>query len=329
MVANLNTIIISRTDGIGDVVLTLPICGIIKKRYPECKILFLGRTYTEPVIQCCEHVDGFLNADELSVEELKKIHADAIIHVFPKREIARMAKEAGIKIRIGTTNRIFHWGTVNKMVRLSRKNSSLHEAQLNCKLLIPLGINILPNLQELAEYMGFTRLPSLNNSWHSVIEKDKIKVILHPKSNKNGREWSLDNYTKLIKLMPPEKFQIFVSGSDAEHEILKQWTSVLPPHVVDISGKLSLPEFISFISRADFLIAAGTGPLHLAAAIGIGAIGIFPPIKPINPSRWQPIGRRAEFLCIYKECSACRQIPQNCLCMDEISAQQVFSLINK
>ncbi|RYG01290.1 MAG: glycosyl transferase family 9, partial [Chitinophagaceae bacterium] len=39
-------IIISRTDSIGDVVLTLPMAKIIKQQFPDCRIAFLGKEYT-------------------------------------------------------------------------------------------------------------------------------------------------------------------------------------------------------------------------------------------------------------------------------------------
>ena len=38
-----NSIIISRTDNLGDVMLTLPLCGYIKSIAPETKIYFLGK----------------------------------------------------------------------------------------------------------------------------------------------------------------------------------------------------------------------------------------------------------------------------------------------
>jgi heptosyltransferase III len=87
-------IIISRTDSIGDVMLTLPMCGVIKKHFPECEIIFLGRTYTEAVVKCCDHVDFFENWDmwnnkspQAQIEELRKWKADAIIHVFPNKDL--------------------------------------------------------------------------------------------------------------------------------------------------------------------------------------------------------------------------------------------------
>ncbi|HRN42983.1 MAG TPA: hypothetical protein PK649_13060, partial [Vicingus sp.] len=86
------TIIISRTDSIGDVVLTLPMAGLIKKFYPKSKIIFLGKTYTQPVIALSKHVNEFINWDELQklpnkVEALKSYKAEVFIHVFPNKEV--------------------------------------------------------------------------------------------------------------------------------------------------------------------------------------------------------------------------------------------------
>lgn len=90
---NFKRIIISRTDSIGDVMLTLPMCGVIKKHFPDCEIIFLGRTYTRAVIECCRHVDHFENWDDWKdsapvnqIEQLAKWKADVIIHVFPERK---------------------------------------------------------------------------------------------------------------------------------------------------------------------------------------------------------------------------------------------------
>jgi heptosyltransferase-3 len=138
-------IIISRTDSIGDVVLTLPMAGIIKQFLPQSNIIFLGRNYTKDVIALSEHVDEFVSYDDIlklnpneQIDAFKKLNATHIIHVFPVKEIAHLAKKAGIAHRIGTTNRLWHWFTCNVRIKLSRKNSDLHEAQLNTKLLAPI-----------------------------------------------------------------------------------------------------------------------------------------------------------------------------------------------
>ena len=156
-VKKLRTIIISRTDAIGDVVLTLPMASIIKTILGnDVKVLFFGRTYTYPVISCCDSIDGFINYDTFlgfdkkgQVDFLKAYNADAIIHVFPRSNIAMAAKKAEIGERIGTTNRLYHWFSCNKLVALKRKNTSFHEAQLNIRLLKPLGHSGKISLSEL------------------------------------------------------------------------------------------------------------------------------------------------------------------------------------
>ena len=322
------TFIISRTDAIGDVVLTLPVAGVLRELYPAARIIFLGRSYTEDLIKTCVHIDAFLNSDELlklpreeAVKKMADTGADTIIHVLPSSEIARMARQAGIKQRIGTTNRLYHWWYCNKLVWLSRKNSPYHEAQLNLRLLTPLGASALYSLQEISHYYGLTRLAPLPQAVAALFDPGKFNLILHPKSRGHGREWGLDYYIQLINLLPQEQFKIFITGTAAEGRLLEPLLQACPS-VTDITGRLSLAEFISFISRADGLLASGTGPLHLAAALGIHAIGIFPPLRPIHPGRWAPIGPRALALVKNIDCTACKRT-MDCTCIRDILPAQV------
>ena len=62
----MDKIIISRTDSIGDVILTLPLCVWLKKQFPQTELVFLGRTYTKDIIACFDVVDTFLNFDDFS-----------------------------------------------------------------------------------------------------------------------------------------------------------------------------------------------------------------------------------------------------------------------
>jgi heptosyltransferase-3 len=326
------TFIISRTDAIGDVVLTLPVAGVLRSLYPASRILFLGRSYTEEVVRCCEHIDGFLNWDEWLVlpsgeaaRAMAATGADCIVHVFPRREISRIAWKARIKERIGTTNRIYHWRYCNVRVPLSRKNSPYHEAQLNLRLLTPLGAKELYSLPEIAGYYGLTRLPPLPAAIASLLEPDRFNLILHPKSRGNGREWGLDNFRALIGLLPRDRYNLFLTGTAAEGKLLAPLIREFP-FLTDLTGRLSLSEFVAFIAAADGLVASGTGPLHLAAALGIHALGLFPPIRPIHPGRWAPVGARAKFFVRDKDCEACRR-SMDCHCIREISPVELMDYL--
>ncbi len=325
------TFLISRTDSIGDVVLTLPILHALKQKYPDSKIIFLGKGYTKSILECCLNIDQVVCWDEIEklgdVERLKTVKdfkADCIIHVFPNKQVAALAKKAGIPIRIGTSHRLFHWFTCNKLPNFTRKNSDLHEVQLNFKLLEPLGIIAEHSLDELVNYFDFVKIPALSDSIKSLIDDNRYNLILHPKSKGSAVEWGIQNFSSLIKLLPDDKFKIFITGTKEERQFLDVLFSE-NPHVVDLTGRLSLRELISFINNCDGLVAASTGPLHLAAVMNKRAIGIYPSVRPIHPGRWAPIGKNASYLVSKKSCSECNK-GKKCDCLSSVQTQDVVEL---
>jgi heptosyltransferase-3 len=329
---NNKTIIISRTDRIGDVVLTLPMAGLIKKFYPQSKVIFLGKTYTQPVVALSKYVDEFINWDELqklpnAVEVLKSYKADVFIHVFPNKEVAKLAKQANIPMRIGTFGRIFHLLTCNKKVRFSRKKSNLHESQLNLKLLQSLGIIKMVELDELGNYYGFEKVQPLKPELKELIDTNRFNVILHPKSKGSAKEWGLNNYAKLVELLPKDQFKVFISGTEEEGKLIGN-TFDFDENVVSLIGKLSLNDFIAFIAHADGLVAASTGPLHIASALNKKAIGLYAPKRPIHPGRWKPVGKYAQALVFDENCEKCSK-GLDCDCISKIEPITVVELLLK
>lgn len=329
------TFIISRTDNIGDVILTLPMAGILKKYYPDCKIVFLGKRYTRPIVETSEYIDSFLDWDQLKimdyskqVEIFRELKADVIVHVFPRREIAKLACDARIPLRIGTSHRPYNWFFCNENVHFSRKKSNLHEAQLNTILLRNL-IPVTPvPLSEISAFYGTTKIKSLKSEISDLLSPSLINVILHPKTNKSAREWGLDNFSKLIQLLPADKFKIFITGTQNEGGQMHDFLIANRDRVVDLTGKLSLEELIAFISKADALVAASTGPLHIAAALSKCAIGLYAPMHPIDPARWAPLGKRASFLVLDKPCNECRKM-MDCKCIRSIKPEEIVEILEK
>jgi len=335
------TFLVSRTDAIGDVVLTLPVCGVLKQQFPGCQVVLIGRGYTAAVAAACPWVDAFLELDarvekgELPVEpflaQLRSYVAAAIIHVFPNKLLARLAKEAKIPVRIGTRNRLFHWLTCNRLVALSRRRSPLHEAQLNLQLLAPLGYIAAPPLVEVADFVRLAPAVPLAAQWQALLaarQPGQLNIILHPRSRGSAREWGLPNFGELARLLHAAGHRVFVTGTAAEgEELAANWLRDYQPYLAaDLTGAFALPEFIAFIAAADGLVAGSTGPLHLAAALGRHALGLYPPIRPMHPGRWGPLGPRAEYLVFDRlDCQDCRAAPAACTCIKAIGTAMVLA----
>ena len=94
---------------------------------------------------------------------------------------------------------------------------------------------------------------------------------------------------QLAQKLVERDYAVYFSGTEKEG---KMFRDKLPKNdnIKDISGRMTLTEFISFINECDMLIACSTGPLHIASILGKTAIGLYTKKRPMHPGRWAPIG---------------------------------------
>lgn len=327
-------IVISRTDSIGDVMLTLPLCAWIKQKFERVQIIFLGNSYTKSVIECFSSVDEFVDWKEIEnlpsvqrVEFLKNLNVDVFVHIFPRKEIAALAKKAKIPVRIGTSHRTFHLLTCSHRPNFTRKKSDLHESQLNFELLRPLGLTEIPSLDSIIESTKLFHPPSLELP--TFISEKLIRstksIILHPKSQGSAVEWPLEKYNQLAIELEKKGYTIFFTGTEKEGEAFRPHIT-FTDKVIDTSGKLSLSELITFISKSDGLVACSTGPLHIAGFLNIKTIGLFSPRKPIHPGRWKALGSNVHIIVNDENCETCKK-GKSCTCIEKIGIERILEII--
>lgn len=332
-------ILISQLKNVGDVVLALPVAALIRARYPKATISFLASPYTQPVISICPDIDKFVDWDSIqqlsdneAIQQLRALKITAIVHLCDNDRLAKLTKKAKIPYRVGTIQRLPHWIYCNRWVNQARRHSHLHEVELNVRMLKPLDIpNYSLSFAELIQHIHLEPKISLPQRFETLLSHDRFNLIVHPGSNGHGREWPSDFFSQLINTLPADRFQIFITGSPREQE---RFASLIEqsPKAINLMGTMTLEELIAFIQRVDGLIASGTGPLHLAAGLGIKALGLFPPRQGISPRRWHPAGKQATALVYdrpaFKCCMSCRG-KSECYCMRQISVQQVFDVVQK
>lgn len=322
----MNRIIISRTDSIGDVVLTLPLCAWLREKFPEVKLTFLGRNYTRDVVACFDCVDEFISLEEIEalpvINRLNFINSDAFIHVFPRNELAVMAKKARIPMRIGTSHRVYHLLNCTHRLNFSRKNSNLHESQLNFELVKPLGIKEIPSLEEINVSLFHFKIPSVDLPDFLAELDFSNTVILHPKSQGSAMEWPLENYIELAERLVKMGKTICLTGTEAEG---LQFRSQVPKHanIIDTTGRLTLTQLIKLCASAEGLVACSTGPYHLSAVYGKKAIGLFSLRRPIHPGRWAALGQKSAALVFDENCPTCKK-GKNCNCIEKIEVDRVI-----
>lgn len=319
----LSRIIVSRTDSIGDVALTLPLCIWLKSNFPQATLVYLCKGYTKEVVQCFKPVDEILLYEELENTDIETrnslLHSDLILHVFPNKKIASWAKQAGIQYRIGTSHRWFHWLNCNIRVSFTRKNSPLHEAQLNFNLLKPLGLDTIPKFEE---------LKTVKEQFIVSTEPEFFApgyVILHPLSQGSAINYPLIHYVAIAEMLSKRGKQVLITGTAKEGiQIGTAFDHIVG--VENVCGKFSLGGLISLISKAEALIACSTGPLHIAGILEIKAIGLFSSRIPIHPGRWKPLGNLAIAMVKDPLCVRCAQ-GLDCRCITEIPVEDVVKTV--
>lgn len=325
-------IVLSRTDALGDAVVTLTTAGWIKHHAPGTHVTVLARRYALPVWRSCAHADRLVAWEDLrdageagAVEALRALDAGALVHVFPRRDVARWAKAARIPRRVGTGRRWWHWLTCNERVHVSRRRSQLHEAQLNIGLLAPLGLPVPASPAELVPHLGF-RVPPPSERVRALLDPGRKRLVVHPLLG-SGVGWGLPNFASLLRAVDPARWQVLVTGTLPEARRYREALPLDLPHVTDTGGLLDLDEVLQLIGACDAFVSASTGPLHVAAACGLRAIGLFSMRRPIFPARWAPIGRDAHALVQDPACADCAA-GRACDCIGRIPPARVLSLLD-
>ena len=108
---DIKKILVSRTDSLGDVILTLPVITELIRLIPDSEIYFLVRKSNLEILSGYPGIHRILIYDESEKfsEKLKYFQDnkfDAAISVYPRFEIALLFFLSRIKIRIGTA---FRW----------------------------------------------------------------------------------------------------------------------------------------------------------------------------------------------------------------------------
>jgi ADP-heptose:LPS heptosyltransferase len=330
-------ILIVRTDRIGDVVLTLPLAGIIKKHHPDCKVTFLVNDYTKEIAKSNKLIDEVitlkLTDDKIdftsSLNEIKQRRFDLAIVVYPKFTVALLIFLSGIKKRIGSGYRWYSF-LFNEKVFEHRKNAERHELEYNINLLRKIGINEDVNKSDVKFNLDVDK-DSLNKVKsllaESGIKNYEVLIIAHPGSGGSSVDLPLIKFKELIeKTSAINDIRILLTGSESERKICDEISS--GEKTINLAGKLSISELTALISLSKIFISNSTGPLHIAGALNVFVIGFYPKIIACSAKRWGPYNKKNIIFEPIIDCNNCTvEQCEKLDCMNSIDVGRVFDKV--
>lgn len=319
-ISDLRKILIIRPDRIGDLVLALPLASLLKEFSPHLEIHYLASSYAAPLLRYSPHVDDYLlytgeDGDPLALSELvsriEKNGYDAALFAKPNWRSALAVFLAGIKVRIGTSRRPYSF-LFNVRESIARRNSNMHEVDLNLELLRILG---LPNRSE--PLNPELRVSPMNRYSTPDLNLPEKYVVIHIGSKGSAPNWPKSRYKALAESLS-EILPVVLTGQE---EI-----AVCSDNIIDMIGKTSLDQLIRLIDRAELVISGSTGPMHLAAALGRKILAFFPDHPALGPHRWGPRGGQARILQPGKQKGhRCRITNEGtCECFDSVTTEIAY-----
>ena len=330
-------VLVKEVNWLGDLVISLPALRAVRCAFENAKLTVLvkrelagffdGIPWIDEIIPYAEPTGISGIADRLHIaREIRRRRFDLAI-LFPNSfQSALWATLGGVRRRAGyaTDGRGF---MLTDRAMPSPDLLRRHQAYYWLGMLRDtLGIACLPNVEhhrlEIAERHLFTM-----RSWlaeHRTRPEAPLIAIAPIAAYGPAKEWPQVRYSALVDILYDRwGAECVLVGAPAERSRCEQIGASARCGALVAAGITGIGELIALLSLCDGFAGNDSGAMHLAAAVGIPAIGIF---GSTNPARTGPTGPRAGFIYRRLECSPC--LERTCRfghyeCLRSVKAEEV------
>lgn len=113
-------------------------------------------------------------------------------------------------------------------------------------------------------------------------------VMVTPGAGWGGKQWPAERFGAVARALAAHNLRTLVNTAPGEEALAGAVVEAGGSSAVSL--RCTIAQLISLTRRARLFIGGDTGPLHLAAALGIPVVGIF---GPTDPARTGPFGTHA------------------------------------
>lgn len=157
-----------------------------------------------------------------------------------------------------------------------------------------------------------------------------LVLLLIGAASYDQKNWSFEQWDKLIDLLLERKISVMIIGGKDEAEELQKHPEITnKKEIINMAGKCNILQSLALLSKSNLIIGADTGLVHLAWAINVPSLTLF---GPTDPRSFFIPGRGAEYIASDNECRFCFDLPEpkwrTCkdnICMKSISVEKVFN----
>jgi heptosyltransferase-1 len=143
-------------------------------------------------------------------------------------------------------------------------------------------------------------------------------ALLNPGAGWGAKQWPSERYGAVAKQLAEDGLKVLINFGPGEENLASTVESASDGAGERFSG--SMTQLIALTRRASLFVGGDTGPMHLAAALGVPVVAIF---GPTDPTRNGPFGVPSVILRGLSSINSYRHVSQPDEGLLEISAAQV------
>jgi heptosyltransferase-1 len=321
-------ILIIKPSSLGDIVHSLPVLNALYRCFPKAEIHWLVAKGFEGLLEGHPMLKRIwtVRKDEwkkiakvqTTVAELRRLFKDLRVerfdYVVDLQGLLRsgvIAKATGAPVRIGFKEA--REGSTLFYTHRVEGGRDIHAVDRYLKVASFLGCRV--------DEVRFP-FPPADGSQHPVVPVKGEYAVMAPGARGPLKRWPAQRFGELASRLP---VRTVVIGSKGDRMLAEEVVKESRGNAVSLAGRTNMRGLIEIIRDARFMVSNDTGPMHIAAALGVHVFGLFGPTSPL---RTGPYGSSRTIIRKDIPCSPCYKRACNTVqCLDSITVGEVADKI--
>ena len=289
-------LLIVKLSSLGDVVHALPVAAALRSRFPALHLTWAVEARCAPLVHQQGVVDAVIELPRLEwgafggawlaamrapLAAIRAARCDAVLDLQGLLKSALLALAAGAPVRLGVAPQ--REGAQLVVRAVPSREGRAHVVEQYLAAARYLGAEAEPvrfglRVDAVADAAIGRRLASAG------IDAGRPLLVVNPSPSRRAKRWPLRHWVEAIRALSADGTVVLVGGPEhrAAHARLGDAGGV----ALDLTGATNLLELTALLARAAVHLAPDTGSLHLAAALGRPAIGIYGPTPTWRLGPW-------------------------------------------
>jgi heptosyltransferase-1 len=272
-------VLIIKPSSLADIVHGLQVATSIKAQVENVRISWIVRDIYAPIVRACSAVDhvyvfqraggakGFLRL----IRDVRKTNFDFVFDFQGLLRTGLMTSRVKAKTKVGRSDsREMSGMFYDEKVPLPADGRKSHALEILLQFCPVLGAK-----PEVRGSLKFREVDTLNLKFVEGRGGSR-PIVMFPESRRAEKRWTGFKLLTELILRSDRTRKVIWAGLS----YVPDRGSFLPAQFLNLTGNTSLVSLPALIKRADWVISNDSGPMHLAAALGVRTLGIFGPTDP-------------------------------------------------